>query len=778
MLEKVSKTRASFAVGVVLLLLCALGVPGAFAVPVPGGTQNPLNIPKYQTALVIPPVMPQSTSQPGTPSANYNIAVRQFDQQILPTGFPATTVWSYGLAEDPVPGFGSSSTFNYPAFTVEAVSGSPTTVRWINELIAIDTTTGFPVTPILANDYLQHLVPVDQTLHWANPPGGTAGRDGHGTDPTPYTGPVPIVTHVHGAHVQPDSDGYPEAWWLPADADLYFPTYAIEGSLYDEAVTTNDVSGSAYFSYPNTQPATTLWYHDHALGITRANVYAGPAGFWMVRDVDDTGGAPAGTVGDENTLGLPGPAPGYGADPAAGPFYEIPIVIQDRSFNADGTLFYPDNRAFFEGLNVWGTAGTTPQFPGAGELQIPFVPDAASDIAPIWNPEAFFNTMVVNGKTWPFLNVEPRRYRFRLLNGCNSRFLNLALFEIIKVKAKRRGIKESYGQELPFYQIGSDQGFLPQVVQVQTGHATPLPGGGVIPKLVKAPFKEQSLLLGPAERADVIVDFTNLAPNTVIRMINTAPDAPFGGFPDIPADPSTTGQVMEFVVIPLNGTDSSTAPASLTLPQPPAITPPAAATASVSLNEEESALLCVNVDPTGNVVVVAGAVPPLCLDPVKMKKSVGVPFAPKAALLGTVDLTNPAMPLGVPQMWTDTGGTDKTATRNTGPSVTVNVTENPALDSTGLWDIYNFTVDAHPIHLHLVKFAVVGRQVIGGGASIINTPTGQQAWEVGFKDTVIAYPGEITSVAATFDIAGLYVWHCHIVEHEDNEMMRPYFVGP
>jgi FtsP/CotA-like multicopper oxidase with cupredoxin domain len=108
--------------------------------------------------------------------------------------------------------------------------------------------------------------------------------------------------------------------------------------------------------------------------------------------------------------------------------------------------------------------------------------------------------------------------------------------------------------------------------------------------------------------------------------------------------------------------------------------------------------------------------------------------------------------------------------------VDIHVTENPTLGDTEEWEIYNFTEDAHPIHLHLVRFEVVGRRAIDGGPSIVgNTP---QPWETGFKDTVIAYPGEITTVKARFDIPGLYVWHCHIVEHEDNEMMRPYVVSP
>jgi FtsP/CotA-like multicopper oxidase with cupredoxin domain len=503
-------------------------------------------------------------------------------------------------------------------------------------------------------------------------------------------------------------------------------------------------------------------------------VYAGPAGFWLVR------GGVYDTVIDGKKGGvatLPGPAPVAGdsvldlnvpGSPLRGAIREIPIVIQDRSFNADGSLFYPDNRAFFEGLNVEGTAGTpAAQFPGAPELQIDFVPD--SDIAPTWMPEAFFNTMVVNGVTWPELEIAPARYRFRLLNGCNSRFLNLAL---------------QYGNpadpsELPFIQIGAEQGFLPLVAEILTGFATPLPGDGTKPlpahangnpnKLRRLPASDpqQALLIGLAERADVIVDFSDLPDGTVITMINTAPDAPFGGFPDIPADPATTGQVMQFVVnsaLLLPSDSASTNPYRL---QPVTEGPlgPPSETRQVSLNEGESEEVCVDVDAAGNVVQVAGT-PPNC-------PGLSGPFGPKEALLGVVDENG----AGVPLKWTDTSGvsTPVNVTLTSGDVVTVNVSENPTVGATEDWEMFNYTADAHPIHLHLVRFEVLGREAIGGGPSIVgNAP---QPWESGFKDTVISYPGEITRVRARFDIEGLYVWHCHIVEHEDNEMMRPYVVS-
>jgi FtsP/CotA-like multicopper oxidase with cupredoxin domain len=662
----------SAAGGAALFLPVGLGRRSALA-QVPGGTLPPASIPKYFTQLVIPPAMPR-TSEISTMGAKaidyYEIAVRQFQQHILPQsmGLPPTTVWSYGSINHPV-------SFNYPAFTIEAKWMAPVRVKWMNQLVDAN------------GNYLPHLLPIDQTLHWANPPGGPGRRDSEARDPTPYTGPVPIVTHLHGGHSTQESDGFAEAWFLPAAKNIpagyatvgsYYKTFKAEAeALYGQPWT----PGSAVFQYGNDQAAATLWYHDHTLGMTRSNVYAGPAGFYLLR----------GGPGDAVSGVLPGPAPALG-DPPGMRYYEIPIVIQDRSFNADGSLFYPDNRAFFEGLN---------QPPTEPYLDIPFIPDRAcrsrrSDISPIFNPEFFGNTIVVNGKTWPYLEVEQRRYRFRFLNGCNSRFLIL---------------KMSNG--LPFWQIGAEGGFLP------------------------APVVLDQLLLGLAERADVIVDFTNVSVGTEIILQNLGPDEPFGGgTPGVdfaPADPDTTGQAMQFRVVPATSPDTSTPPNQLGLPAPPPL-PAATRTRQVSLNEEDSQTVRVSTDQKGNVVLD-------CAN--------GEPFGPRFALLGTV-----AGGAGVSRRWDDP------------------ITENPAVGATEVWEMYNFTEDAHPIHIHEILFQVLNRQPFGAA---VRDP---ERWESGRKDTVIAYPGEITRVKATFDRAGLFVWHCHIVEHEDHEMMRPYRIGP
>jgi FtsP/CotA-like multicopper oxidase with cupredoxin domain len=424
------------------------------------------------------------------------------------------------------------------------------------------------------------------------------------------------------------------------------------------------------FEYTNDQRAATLWFHDHTLGITRLNVYAGLAGFWLLRDDVEDG------------LNLPGPAPRLG-DPAGTRYYEIPIAIQDRSFNADGSLFYPDSREFFDGYKG------------------PYVPDTL--VPPIWNPEFFGDSIVVNGKTWPYLEVEPRLYRLRILNGSNARFLVL-----------------KFDKDLSFHQIGTEGGLLPD-----------------------APLVLDQLLMAPAERADVIVDFSSFNVGDEIVLLNLGPDSPFGELP-IPeeemANPRTTGQIMQFRVVEGTGEgNSGEIPTEL----------PAIDRLASELPERD---LTLN----------------------EMMYRAGDEELPIEADLGTgregrLEFFSP-------------------------------LTENPMVNDTEIWRMINLTADAHPIHLHLVSFQVIDRipfdkeaytvaqtryleeGVEGQPPDPLDFATGEpeppNSWEMGWKDTVIASPDHITRIIATFDLEGLYVWHCHILEHEDNEMMRPFYVGP
>src|SRR3990172_8676709 len=500
---------------IVAALTLGLAAPGVLAAPIPGGTLDPGDVPKYQTLLLIPPVMPTAgtiTQKGGMNIDYYEISVKQFPQQILPAGMPSTTVWGYGaIASDSKRGL---LLHNAPSLTIEAQWKRPVRVKWINDLVDGN------------GDYLPHLWAVDPTLHWANPPGGMTDRDTRPDttgQPTPgaYTGPVPMVVHVHGAvGVGDESDGYAEAWYLPAAVNIS-AGFATEGTWYDffagKAAANFGVTwgpGFATFQYPNHNRASTIWYHDHALGMTRLNVYAGPAGFYNIRGGPDGDKAVLDSRTDLPAV-LPGPAPKANDKfPPDKTYYEIPIAIQDRSFNADGSLFYPDTRAFFD------------EFAG------PFIPD--SNISPIWNPEFFGNMIMVNGNTCPFQTVEQRRYRFRFLNGCQSRFLILDFSNIPGVDV---------------WQIGNEGGFLAAPVNI-TGMGN-------------------QLLMGLAERADVIVDFTNVPVGNYV-LGNLGPDEPFGGgVPGVDfdaSDPDSTGQIMAFNVVPTLAPDPTTPPQFLALP--------------------------------------------------------------------------------------------------------------------------------------------------------------------------------------------------------------------
>jgi FtsP/CotA-like multicopper oxidase with cupredoxin domain len=676
---------------------------------IPGGTLDPGDVTKYVTPLLIPPVMPRAariTMPGGQPVDYYEISVKQFEQQILPGSLPKTTVWGYGAIKDTVNRRGLQL-HNAPSLTIETQWKRPVRVKWINELVDDN------------GNYRPHLLSVDPTLHWANPPGGLAGRDMRPdftgrkytpleefTDPTTqytrYTGPVPIVTHLHGAAgVGDESDGYAEAWYLPAANNI--PTgYATQGTWFDffegkakKKFAVDWGPGFAIFQYPNDQRESTLWYHDHALGMTRLNVYAGPAGFFLVR------GGPEGDKAvldsrSRSTAVLPSPAPSEGDKfPPNKTYYEIPIAVQDRAFNSDGSLFYPDTRVFFDGI-VRPYIGT---------------PDAPpeEEFSPIWNPEFFGNTIMVNGNTWPFQTVEKRRYRLRFLNGCQSRFLILDFSNIPGVEV---------------WQIGNEGGFLAAPVNLTATN-------------------RNRLLMALAERADLIVDFANVPEGSYV-LRNIGPDEPFGGGepggepPDgfEVADPASTGQVMQFRVVPAVAADPTTPPQYLVLPTLTRLTGETK-TRPLALIEKAG----FGFDEDGTEVE-----------------------GPIEALLGIVNEAG----MTIEKKWMDA------------------VTENPAVPATELWEIYNTTADAHPMHIHEVAFQVVNRQdlvldengEVVQPVQLIGSPTLPESWENGWKDTVIAYPGQVTRLRLRFTNPGQFVWHCHIVEHEDNEMMRPYRIGP
>jgi spore coat protein A len=546
---------------------------------------NPATQPRFVNQLPIPSAID------ATNGGTLTISVSQFQQDLglkQPGSGNAlmTTVWGYNG--------------QYPGPTIVARKDVPLNIFWQNNL------------KDQQGNLLPHLLPIDTSIDWAlknvqAPPGSNLG--------------VPIVTHLHGGHSESASDGLPQSWFTP--------DFALKGETFEKG----DILP---YHYDNDQNAATIWYHDHALGITRLNVYAGLAGFYLLTDNVEQN--------LQATNKLPAPP------------YDLGLAIQDRLFTQNGELFYP----------------STSNVPGAPNSSI--------------LPEFFGNTILVNGKAWPVLNVEPRQYRFRMLNGSDSRFYNLFFSEPVK-----------------FWQIASDQGMLP------------------------APVGTDQLLLATGERKEIILDFSNPAlwGKTIIMRNNAKAPYPKGTAPN----PQNEGQIMAFrVTLPLNNNYPLTpVPATLraALPAPPVAT------------KTRKLILFEGLDEYGRLETKLGTF--------------------KDGALGFHNQT----------------------------------TENPKLDSTEVWEIYNLTADTHPIHLHLVNFQVLNTQKfrpiyakeedddIGkmASAQFLGQPKLPDLGQRGYKDTYPIEPGEVARVVATFDREGLYVWHCHILSHEDHDMMRKFYVG-
>jgi spore coat protein A len=419
----------------------------------------------------------------------------------------------------------------------------------------------------------QHILPVDHHIH-----GAEADKPA-----------VRTITHVHGMKVLPQYDGYPEEWFVAGKSKLC--------------------------EYPNAQNGALYWYHDHALGITRLNVYAGLVGLYLIRDER------------EQPLNLPAGA------------YEIPLLIMDRTLDRHGQLDYPVS----------------------GDAKAP------------WVPESFGNIVLVNGKAFPFLEVEPRPYRLRLLNASNARFYQF-----------------SFSNAASFQLIGTDQG------------------------LVRKPVSLSSLWLAPAERADIIVDFRPYAGQRIVLNNDAPAPAPDG-------DDYIPSQIMQFRVGKRFTASTAIAALPATLADVPQLQEASASkTRTMTLIEHEG--------PDGE---------------------------PTSVLLNDMHWDMP-------------------------------VTEDPVLNTTEIWNLVNLTDDTHPIHLHLVKFQVLDRFVFDEeqfeqDGTLVSKSAAQApgADEVGWKDTVRVPPRMVTRIIIPFEgYTGRYVWHCHILEHEDNDMMRPFVVRP
>jgi spore coat protein A len=472
-------------------------------------------------------------------------------------------------------------------------------------------------------------------------------------DPTIAGAMVPTgaaIPHLHGGHTAARYDGTPMQWWTA------------DGQKGEDFVTKT-------FTYMNDQPASLLWYHDHTMGSTRFKPYLGLAAAYVLFDKVDTGTK----INGQNVPS------GYGK-------YHLPLVLQDKQFNADGSLFYP-------------TQGISP-------------------VHPIWVPEFFGDTPVVNGKAYPFLDTQPRRYRLRLLNGSQARFYDLSF--------------DTGSQDLPFWVIGSEQGLLPKPVQ------------------------KTQLLIAPGERFDIIVDFTGLPLGTEVMLHNDANEP----YPD--GDAPQVVDMMKFKIdtkVPAGDPDTSVLPSKLKLPAQDRLT----STPGVAPRD---------------IVAKETMVDGYATDP-----ETGMPeMVPSEVLLNGLNFMDPT-------------------------------TDYVKAGTTETWRWINLTVDAHPMHPHLVAIQVVNRQLIDvpGYTTAWDAyiASGRHAWlkphlrdyligdpippapeEMGYKDTVKAYPGMVTRTRAKFTLPatslldynrktgsyGSWVYHCHILEHEENDMMRPFVV--
>ncbi len=722
MLNRRQFLKLSAAAGAGMLVPWQLDVQRALAGPYLQAAQTPLPgsaIPQFVDPLPGLDVIIAGTGQ-------IELHSKEFQAPVMPSTFvPAagtytgTYVWGYLQPTQ-------AARASYIGPVIVAERGTPTQIKWVNGL---GDTAG--------SNVLAWTQSTDQTLHWADPlyqgmPNMCAHSIVPGQAPTGdcalhYAGPIPDVTHLHGGEVPAEIDGGPDAW------------YTSDGNYHGAAYYAGLGGGgnSAIFRYPNSQEAASIWFHPHPLGVTRLNVYAGLAGAYLITD----------SVVNPPPANLPGPAD------------IIPLVIQDRSFDVNGQLYFPN-------------AGINPEHP-------------------FWIPELVGDTIVVNGKTWPFLNVERKRYRFLFLNGSNARTYEMFLTDpVTKVNGP------------PMWVIGTDGGYLDTPVKIDPN--------------VKPNDK---LVMMPGERYDVIIDFNdptwlaanpNFSGTLILRNTGRTP------FPKgAPPQGSTLGRIMQFRVGSAPATDSSYDPASGTPLRQPMVrlVDPVAGTLAAGVSAQKTRQLTLNevMGPGGPLEVL-----------VNNTKWDGMREDP------------------------DTG--DRVAIPDsTNDGIGNYLTEMPQEGQTEVWEIINLTADAHPIHLHLVQFQLINRQNFNvnkyngvynaafpasvqidpmtglpypGGVFIggfgppnpYNTPNADGAvggnpavgpylqgraqpplpQEAGWKDTVITYPGQVTriavrwaptSLATDLDVnelyypfdpsGGDYVWHCHILDHEDNEMMRP-----
>jgi spore coat protein A len=486
-----------------------------------------------------------------------------------------------------------------------------------------------------------------------------------------------------------------------------------------------------------------MWYHDHTFGTTRLNAYAGIASGYVVYDDYETITLAA--------YGLPGPL-----DPKT--HY---VVFQEKVFVSSTTAAqdptWPNVMPNAKPGDLWyAHVYDTTRYGPLG----PVTSTPPSD--PSCVPEFFGDTILANGLAYPTLTLPQGQHRLRLLNACQARFLNPRLFY-----ANGPTFPDSTEPNLSaagpsFIQIGNECGFLQAPAMV---NAKGLP----------------TLLLAPAERADVLVDLRGVPAGSILILYNDAPgpypmgDARNDYYPGNPKTPSSkpgygpnTRTLLQIKVVAGNPKEPT-----IKLPQPP-LTP---------------------------------------TDPFLIKQSAGVPttytvtggFA-KVKLANGTQVTAKVRSLTLNEAFDDHGrliqmlGTN--VPTNSGGKVLQfgrgymdPTTENPSNNTYEIWEIANLTGDTHPIHFHLVNVQILWRQVFNanqyaGTPALSGSPVGPDANELGYKETVRMNPGEVTSVLMNVVLPSVpfavppsprtggneYVWHCHILEHEEHDMMRPLIV--
>jgi spore coat protein A len=697
-----------------VFLLSVVGIAGAQQVLLPGAT-----IPKFVDRLPvagdISVVNATSLTITGLPSPlngqTFNVDATEFRAQILPsTGVP--------LAVPPIPPNTPSWVWGYLTNTdLPPPSAPPFRPSYLGPVVVAQR--GVPANPTYSNNLpiagnVQANLPIDWTLDWADPAGGTGPLGcapdalGNYTNPAcglPWTGPIPIATHLHGGEVAPAYDGGPDAWFTQG------------------AATTGAGYPGPTYNYPNNQQESTIWFHDHALGITRLNVYAGLAGVYPIIDPAN----PPVT-----------PMPLF-------PQYDIPLILQDRSFDTAGQLFY----------------------------NLASNPQPNPTVHPFWIPEFIGDTIVVNGKTWPYLNVEPRQYRFRFVNGSNARFYDLTLN---MAKVTKKGAKPT-NTTLPFIAIATDDGYLTNAV------STP------------------NLIIAPGERYEVIVDFTAIPAGTNIIMMNSA-RTPFpGGAKPVPG---VTDTVMQFRVnLPLTTVPNTAVAAgsplrATTNPIQPILTAHNPLTGSITRQL------------TLNEVIGLGGPLELVVNNSKFNLGLITPGCPGGATLCR-ETELPAV--GDTEIWEIINITADAHPMHT-HLVSFQILDRTPFQAAQWINQYDALLLANgklpgggppnQYNIRNLDGAIGGNPAIGPFLQL-NKRTLPLPYEAGWKDTVITYPGEVTRIVVRwaptdlpitgtgapvlgtnpyvgFDPTVLsggvgYVWHCHIIDHEDNEMMRNYVVG-